>query len=289
MTVTPRHADAVSTAPAVDVHLSDYLDRIGVADVTTPDLPTLRRIVVAHARTIAFENLDPFTRREVRLDPDSLAAKLVHGRRGGWCFEQNLLLRGALEALGYATTGLAARVMWGRPADAPLQPRGHMLLRVDLAEGPHLVDVGFGGLTLTGVLTLEPEAEQDTPHEPFRLHHVPGPTGPGYVMQALVGGEWRSLYRFDLTEQLLVDYEVSNFYLGHHPGSHFLSGAMAARPDADRRYALNGTSLAVHHLGGPTERQQLATPADIRRVLEKLFLIDTSGLPDLENVLSRLF
>jgi N-hydroxyarylamine O-acetyltransferase len=284
---------AMTTATAADVRLRDYLDRIGAAPListaTTPDLSTLRRIVAAHTRSIAFENLDPFTRREVRLDPDGLAAKLVRGGRGGWCFEQNLLLRGALDALGYTTTGLAARVMWGRPADAPLTPRGHMLLRVDLPEGPHLVDVGFGGLTLTGVLALEPEVEQDTPHEPFRLQEVAGPAGPGYVMQALVGGEWRPLYRFDLTPQLPADYELTNWYLGHHPDSHFLSGIMVARPAADRRYALGGTSLAVHHLGGPTERRTLESPAEIRRALEEQFLLDTSGLPDLETALARLF
>jgi arylamine N-acetyltransferase len=280
-----------ATSTAADADTAAYLDRIGLPELAgaAPDLPTLRQIVAAHATTIAFENLDPFTRRDVRLDPDGLAAKLVHRGRGGWCFEQNLLLRGALDGLGYTTTGLAARVLWGRPADTPLTPRGHMLLHVELPEGPHLVDVGFGGLTLTGVLRLEPEIEQATPHEPFRLQTVSDAAGDAYIMQAQVGGEWRPLYRFDLTPQLQVDYEVSSWYLGHHPASHFLSGIMAARPDTDRRYALGGTSLAVHHLGGPTERTTLATPADIRRVLEERFLLDTSGLPDLETALARLF
>jgi arylamine N-acetyltransferase len=280
----------MSTATTgTDVRLASYLHRIGADGVTTPDLPTLRRIIAAHTRSIAFENLDPFTRRDVQLDQDGLSAKLVDGGRGGWCFEQNLLLLGMLDALGYATTGLAARVMWGRPADAPLMPRSHMLVLVDLPEGPHLVDVGFGGLTLTGVLALEPEVEQATPHEPFRLQQIGGPAGPGYVMQALVGGEWRPLYRFDLTPQLLPDYELTNWYLGHHPQSHFLSGITVARPEADRRYALGGTSLAVHHLGGPTERRTLETPAAIREVLEETFLLDTSGIPDLETALARLF
>ncbi len=276
----------MSTAPATDVRLAAYLDRIGAPEVTGPDLPTLQRIVAGHARSVAFENLDAFTGREVALDPDSLTAKLVHGGRGGWCFEQNLLLRGALDTLGYATTSLAARVMWGRPADLPPGPRSHMLLRVDLPEGPHLVDVGFGGLTLTGVLALEPDVEQDTPHEPFRL--VPAERA-GYVMQARVGGEWRPLYWFDLTEQLVADYEVSNWYLCHHPRSHFLSGIMAARPEPDRRFALNSTSFAVHHLDGPSERHALESPAEIREVLEETFLIDTSGLADLEVALARLF
>lgn len=265
--------------------LTAYVDRIGSPEVTGPDLSTLRRIVAAHTRAIAFENLDPFTRRDVRLDQESLVAKLVNGGRGGWCFEQNHLLRAALDTLGYRTTGLAARVLWGRPADAPATPQSHMLLRVDLPEGPHVVDVGFGGLTLTGVLALEPHVEQATPHEPFRLL----PDGDGFVMQARAGAEWRSLYRFDLTPQQPADYEVTNWYLGHHPASHFLATVMAARPDTDRRYALNGTGFAVHHLDGPTERRTLENPAAVRAVLEEHFRLDLSGLPDLDAALRRLF
>jgi arylamine N-acetyltransferase len=283
-------APASAITPGLD--LPAYLARIGTPDVTAADLPTLRKIVAGHARSIAFENLDPFTGREPRLDAEGLEAKLVRGGRGGWCFEQNGLLRLALDALGYHTTGLAARVVWGRPADAPLGPRSHMLVRVDLPEGPHLVDVGFGGLTLTGVLALEPEVEQPTPHEPFRLW----PAGPGYVMQALVGGEWRPLYRFDLTEQLPVDYAVTNFYLARHPQSHFVTGLTIARPDGDRRYALSGanigaggTTLSVHHLGGPSEKRILESPSAVRAALEEQFLLDLSGLPDVDAALGRLF
>jgi arylamine N-acetyltransferase len=265
--------------------LEAYLARIDVPHARQPDLDTLRAIVAGHARTIAFENLNPFTGRDVLLDAESLTAKLVHGGRGGYCFEQNLLLRGALDALGYRTTGLAARVMWGRPPDAPFTPRGHMLLRVDLDEGPHLVDVGFGGLTLTGVLRLEPEVEQATPHEPFRLW----PDGDYLQMQALVGGQWRPLYRFDLVEQFPVDYEVSNWYLSHNPASHFVTGLMAARPDTDRRYALGGHTLTVHHLGGPSERRELESPSEIRAALEKHFHLDLTGLDDLDTALARLF
>jgi N-hydroxyarylamine O-acetyltransferase len=273
----------MGTATRTD--LEAYLTRIDVPDTGAADLPTLRRIVDGHARTVTFENLDAFTGRTPDLDPAALVAKLVAGGRGGWCFEQNLLLWAALDEIGYQTTGLAARVLWRRPDDAPMPPRGHMLLRVELPEGPHVVDVGFGGLTLTGVLALEPEREQATPHEPFRLW----PDRDGYRMQALLDGAWSTLYRFDLAEQELADYDLTNWYLANHPDSPFVNSLMVARPDVDRRYALNGRALTVYPLDGPPERRELDSPDAVRAVLADQFRLDLSGLPGLDRALHRLW
>ena len=48
--------------------------------------------------------------------------------------------------------------------DAP-RPAIHMLLQVELPEGPYLADVGFGNLAPTSALLLRPGVEQETPHE----------------------------------------------------------------------------------------------------------------------------
>jgi arylamine N-acetyltransferase len=264
--------------------LDAYLARIGVAPGPA-DLATLRAIVAGHTRAIAFENLNPFTGREVDLDDDALTAKIVHGGRGGYCFEQNLVLRRALDEMGYRTTVLTGRVVWGRPPTEPLLPRTHMVLRVDLVDGPHVVDVGFGGQTLTGVLRLEPGTQQPTPHEPYRLLEDAGT----WTMQARVGGEWRSMYLFDLAPQLRADLEMASWYVSHHPTSHFVTTIGAARPAPDRRYNLGGRNLATHHLGGPSENRELASPAEIMDVLEETFLLTLAGLPDLESALKRLF
>ncbi len=264
--------------------LDAYLARIGVAP-GSPDIATLRAIVAGHTRAIAFENLNPFTGREVHLDDDALAAKIVHGGRGGYCFEQNLLLRRALEDLGFRTTVLTGRVVWGSPATDPLPPRTHMLLRVELPGGPHVVDVGFGGQTLTGVLRLEHGVQQPTPHEPYRLLDDAGT----WTMQARVGAEWRSLYHFDLAPQLRVDLAMASWYVSHHPASHFVTGVVAARPAPDRRYNLGGRTLATHHVGGPSESRELASATEVMEVLEETFLLTLAALPDLETALKRLF
>ncbi len=70
----------------------------------------------------------------VSLAPADLQDKLVRRRRGGYCFEHNLLFLDALRALGFQAEGLAARVLWNVPPGNP-PPRTHMLLRVRLPEG----------------------------------------------------------------------------------------------------------------------------------------------------------
>jgi N-hydroxyarylamine O-acetyltransferase len=190
--------------PARDkVDLDAYFERIGYSGSRAPTLDTLSAIHLRHPQTIPFENLDPLLRRPVLLDVPSLEAKLVRDCRGGWCFEHNLLLCHVLESLGFRVTGHAARVLWNAP-EGVIRPRAHMLLSLELDGVLYMADVGFGGLTLTAPLRLVAGIEQATPHERFRL--VAGDSD--FVLQALLGREWRPLYRFDLQRQLLPDYEV---------------------------------------------------------------------------------
>ncbi|MGH6839234.1 MAG: arylamine N-acetyltransferase family protein [Methylocella sp.] len=265
------------------IGLDAYFSRIGYLGGRKPTLETLEKIVARHTEAIPFENLNPLLRWHVRLDPASLEEKMVRGGRGGYCYEQNLLLKSALNALGYRVTCLAARVLWNVPEGA-ITPRTHMLLRIDMGEPPLIVDVGFGGLTLTGVLRLEPDAEQPTPHEPFRLVRA----GEDFIMQANIGKLWKTLYCFDLQPQFLPDYEVTNWYLLNHPNSHFIHGLMAARPAQDRRYALRNNEFAVHHLGGKTERKILSTIAELREALQDAFRLTLPGAPELDIALGRL-
>lgn len=261
-----------------------YFRRIGYAGSREPTLETLRAVHARHPQAIAFENLDPFLRRSVKLDLASLERKLVHEGRGGWCFEQNLLFAAVLRSLGFSVSGLAARVVWNAPPGA-VRPRGHMLLRIDLAGESYLADVGFGGLTLTAPLRLAPNVEQPTPHELFRLLEAGGEL----IMQALVRGEWRPLYRFDLQPQLPPDYEAANWYLSTYPESHFLSTLMVARPQPDRRLALANRRLSIHPLRGDIEQRELASVKELRGVLEELFDLRVPAGAEVDARFARLF
>ncbi len=121
--------------------LDAYCARIGWTGCTVgPGLWTgtstmLAALMLAHMAAIPFENLDVLLGRGVRVDLDSVFAKLVTARRGGYCFEHGTLFQAALRALGIEAVAHAARVLLVAPkAEAP---RTHMFLTVGL-HGTHL-------------------------------------------------------------------------------------------------------------------------------------------------------
>ncbi|TKB12484.1 MAG: arylamine N-acetyltransferase [Mesorhizobium sp.] len=256
-----------------DFDLDAYFARIGYGGPTDSSLDTLRSLHLAHPQAIAFENIDALMGVSVGLDPASLQDKIFRRGRGGYCFEHNLIFMHALGALGFNVSGLAARVLWGQPDDA-VTARSHMLLRVDLDGKIYIADVGFGGLTLTAPLLLEPDLEQRTPHETFRI--VEGADHfrlQANIGSASIGSDWRTLYRFDMQQAYEVDYQVSSHFLSTHPTSHFLSTLVAARALPDRRYALRNNRLSTHHLGGRTEQREIASAAELAEVLENQLAI----------------
>src|SRR3954451_24890203 len=112
--------------PTVD--LDAYVQRIRWTGPTTPTYDTLAGLISAHTTHIPFENLDVLLNRPIRLDLDSIQAKLVRANRGGYCYEHATLMAAVLEALGFQLTRHAARVILFGPASEA--PRSHMFLSV---------------------------------------------------------------------------------------------------------------------------------------------------------------
>lgn len=274
--------------PRAPFDLPAYRRRIGLHGEARHDFDTLRQISLLHAQAIPFENLDAFLGRGVSLDPAAVADKLLHRGRGGWCFEQNLLLGDALRALGYPVVDLAARVLWNRSPDV-VTARTHRLLRVTAEGRDWLVDAGFGGHTLTGVLDLHSTEPQTTPHEPFRLRRL----GDERILESQIRGEWQALCRFDLQPQLAVDFEPANYQLAHDPASHFTQGLIASRAVTGGRHVLrghplHGIELVFHASGGESRRVALSDAAEIMQALRDVFGLSLEELPELRERLERL-
>jgi N-hydroxyarylamine O-acetyltransferase len=248
--------------------LDAYFKRIGFAGSPRADLATLTALQGLHVTTMPFENLNPLMGLPVDLDPASLQAKLVGQRRGGYCFEQNAVFRDALAAVGFSVTNLAARVRWMAPPDAPMGARAHMLLRVDLDDGPWLVDVGFGGHIIGAPIRMVTDEEQTAMGATLRLVD----NGVlGLRLETLLPDGWQALYIFRLEPVFHADYVQANWSTATHPESIFVNGLMAERLTPEARYSLFNRKFTTRWADGRTEQRALTGADDLAQVLDQAF------------------
>lgn len=239
--------------------LQAYAARIEYLGEFAPTLAALRDLHLAHATHIPFENLDILLGRPIRLDLESVSAKLIDARRGGYCFEQNTLFAAVLEAIGFRVTRLAARVRMG---STDVRPRSHMLLAVEADGEKWLADVGFGGEGL--LMPLRLKADEVQRH--FSWHYRVIVEGASHVLQTSRPEGWFDLYTFTMEEQYAADYEVSNHFTSTFPSSPFVTRLVVQRPGKDVRLTLVNRQLTEQRPDGVSE----ITLADDDEVLEIL-------------------
>ncbi len=239
--------------PATDagLDLDGYLARIDYRAPLARDHATLAGLHLAHATHIPFENLDILLGRPIRLDIASLQGKLVAARRGGYCYEQNLLFASALGAIGFPVTMLAARV---RYRTTRVLPRTHMLLLVEADGERWIADVGFGGQGLLLPIALRPGDPAPQFVWTYRLQQ----DGTGFVLQAQDREGFHDLYAFTLEPQLAVDYEVASHYVSTHPESRFVRTLAVQLPGPDVRRSLRNRTLTIER-GPDVQTQRLTT------------------------------
>ncbi len=203
--------------------LPAYLERIGLTGA-----PSMAEMHRAHVTRIPFENLDPLVGIPVSLEPEVIAAKLVDGGRGGYCFEHNLLFKTALEALGVGVEPILARVRNGRPP-LPAGPLTHLLLRVQYEEAVWHADVGFGQGTLLEPIPFGPGG----PYEQSGWRYRVVSEASDLVLQTGTVDGWRDLYAFTPEPAEPIDIEVNNWFTCTHPDSRFVRRLLVTRHDED--------------------------------------------------------
>jgi N-hydroxyarylamine O-acetyltransferase len=249
-----------------------WLKRIGYTGALTPTLATLNGLIFAHAHAISYETLDIMLGRPPKLDVATLQTKMIARRRGGYCFEQNMLFRAALRSLGYRITSLQGRVVRGLAIDAP-RPAIHMLLQVELPEGAYLADVGFGNLAPTSALLLKPMIEQETPHELMRFIDVGGEL----TLQARFKRGWEHIYRVIPYPRHDAEYEITNWYTATHPETPYHGNVIVARPGPNRsRITMYNARVTVRDADGHSDKRWLEKDSDYHDVLRGEFGLNIS-------------
>ncbi|MCB2067934.1 MAG: arylamine N-acetyltransferase [Erythrobacter sp.] len=271
---------------AIATDLAAYLDRIGLERPVLPDPAGLLRVQAAHRQTIPFENLDVMLGRPIRLERDVLAAKLVQARRGGFCFEHNLLLGRMLAAMGFANRMLLARVLLGNPPEPT--PRTHCLLLVNILGKPWIADAGFGGSYAPPMPLADGAEAESGDGARHRLRRI-GKEGslPGSWLlerrgplattdgRAATEAEWERQYAFELAEVAMADLTLGSHFASTHPGARHTQVTVVSRclPHGfvslvDRRFSRSQAGLS--------EQGEIADAAEYRALLAEEFGLDLS-------------
>jgi N-hydroxyarylamine O-acetyltransferase len=231
--------------------LAAYLERIGHDGDTAPTAATLAALHRAHVAAIPFENLDIILGRGIAVDLESVQARLVRARRGGYCYEHGLLLAAALERLGFAVERFLGRV--GGDGE-PTRGRTHMTLRVQAGGEAWLADVGFGA----GLLEPLP-FDGGGPRRQGAWTFALAPAGPGaWALRERRGEEWVTRYRFADERQYPADVVVANHFTSTFPRSPFVLRPVAMRRDEERISELVGDTLTVTRPDRSTDERAVA-------------------------------
>jgi N-hydroxyarylamine O-acetyltransferase len=135
---------------AENFSLQLYFDRIGFQKSAEADIETITDMMRCQLFTVPFENLDVQAKKVVSMIPEEIVGKILHKRRGGYCYEVNGLFAMALQAMGVPYQFVAARPMF-----YPVKrPKTHMALVLTLDGVRWLCDLGFGSYGIRAPMRL---------------------------------------------------------------------------------------------------------------------------------------
>lgn len=258
---------------AQPLDLAAYLARINYAGPRTATYDTLGGILRAHIASIPFESFDVLLGRPVRLDPESLQAKIVANRRGGYCFEHASLMHAALEAIGFAPVRHCSRVIIFEPRHQSV--RQHMFLTVNIDGVGYVVDPGFGPFASSSPIPIDgTPVPTDSPTH--RLAHE----GSDWILYVVKDGQQVAGWVSTMEEENPVDFEMMNYYISTHPASFFTHNILASAVTQEGR--VNVMNQGVHIVrNGVAEPAHLPDRKALRSLVARHFGFD---LPELETM-----
>lgn len=246
---------------------SMYLRRIGLTRAPLADFEGLCELQEAHALTVPFENLDIHYHRIIRLDLPSIYDKVIHKKRGGFCYELNGLFHELLKALGFQVIRISAQV-YSDTKKAFGPAFDHLANLVTLQGVQYIVDVGFGSFARHPIL-FQKDVMQHDAWGTFRVATLDHE----FELQRIQQNQWQSLYRFTTKSRKFVDFAAMCEYQQHHPDSHFRQKKMITRPTPEGRITLTSGNLKITAQGDSAETS-IESTAEFEAKLWEYFRIE---------------
>jgi N-hydroxyarylamine O-acetyltransferase len=192
---------------------------------------------MAFLRKVPFENLDIHLGQKIELSSESIYEKIVSRRRGGFCYECNILFFDLLKALGFQVEYLSARLVKGTAVGPECD---HMVLLVTLGQD-YLVDVGNG----------------QSCREPLQMNGTNSASSEGYTYTVGIHGkdyalyyqqsnaEWMPRFLFTLKPRERAEFSGMCHYHQTSPDSVFTQRRLVTLATAEGRVTLTDMLLSI--------------------------------------------
>ncbi len=243
---------------------NEYLGRIGFSGKLIPGPATLKEMQKKHLLQVPFENLDIHIGREIVLDPERLFKKVITNKRGGFCYELNLLFNELLCLAGFETRLVSARVTDGSGGFG--DEFDHMAIIVTINGNEYLSDVGFGEFTFAPLIILTGEKQIDERGEfvieKYDEEHL--------IVRKKKDDSYEDQYIFSLTGRSPQEFEGMCRYHQTSPESHFTRKKLCSLPFDGGRITLTGDSLKLTKESVTTETP-LNGSEEFSRLLKEKF------------------
>ncbi len=245
--------------------VDEYLERIDVPMLPKVDPDGLTLLQTAHLKHVPFENLDIINGNvPLSLDEYDLWDKIVKRKRGGICYEQNILFAAVLEKLGFSVRRMASH--------HPLHGKNefdHMFLMVDFPKRDEtwISDVGYSHNNFAPIKFL-PHVWQSDLRDMLKVDSIV--EGKYLLIRRNSLGEEEAMYEFNLISHTNEEYRSRCDYFSTSPDSFFNQAPF----------------VSMDTLGG----RKLLTPKHFRTYMEgEVVTRDLSSREEFDELLKEEF
>ncbi len=254
--------------PLSEAQLNAYLKRINIKK-EAPSLDYLNRIIKAHLRTIPFDDADVWASgRAPSLAVADLFEKIIEKKRGGYCFELNLLFWNLLRTLGFDCYPVIIHLK--KPEVPDLSPPSHCGVVTVIDGMKHFADVGYGGPVPDGTVPFTGEIVNN---------HIYSTDGAHTVISSLnEDGSFFPRFIFKDTPCDPVEMIPLSFYTSERPGSVF-AGTLKMNLRMDNGYVLIEGRTFKYKNGEERIERLIEDEADAKLFAEKYFGISGGAIP----------
>ncbi|MEQ9231379.1 MAG: arylamine N-acetyltransferase [Cyclobacteriaceae bacterium] len=226
------------------IDTATYLNKLGLFK-ELPSLNYLRQLHRQHQMVIPFENLDVHFRRPITPDVRKIFNKIIPTKRGGFCYELNLLFYHLLVHLGYECQLISANV-FNKETKEFGPEYDHMAILVKIQDSIYLCDVGFGdGFIYPKKLDLHSLQMDFNRYFKFFID----PDDNYFIKRTLDTQNFEPLYRFKIQMREPIEFLDQINFKQSSPESPFVGKKIITMLTPEGRITLSDGKLRIQERG----------------------------------------